>query len=88
MALRPGNYGESPRKPAPVQGLRDVNGFKGVVFKVNNNKPPSSARCRLLIFLKTKKPKTKTGLRPKTNPGRSADLTQPEPLPRAPTAST
>jgi len=59
MALRPGNYGDSPRQPAPVQGFRNVNGFKGVVFKVNNNKPPPSARCRLLIFLKTKALKAK-----------------------------
>lgn len=65
MAFRPGNYGHSLRRPASLLALRDVNGFKGVVFKVNNNKPPSSARCRLLIFLKAKNLKSNAAYGPK-----------------------
>jgi hypothetical protein len=60
MAKRPGDYGDFLRYAAWMLTLENVNVFKGVVFKVNNNKPPSSARCRLMFFLKTK-PKFKTG---------------------------
>jgi hypothetical protein len=51
MAFRPENYGDIARYAAWILSFENVNVFKGVVFKVNNNRPSSPARrCLLLLF--------------------------------------